>query len=160
MRAIHRIVALSAPGSPPLGGMSIYDVTKTTPDPEWSQAWAVTEALIRALRADVETTGARFAVAVMASREAVVPAVWESVCRLLPASKTASRDPEYPVTRITEFLQQEGIDNVNLLPPLRRAAERAGETGFFGLDIHLNEEGHVVLASALTPFLASLLTAH
>ena len=49
---------------------------------------------------------------------------------------------------------------MNLLPPLKSAAERTDETGFFGWDIHLDAAGHVVLAEALSPIVSRLLQAH
>jgi hypothetical protein len=38
--------------------------------------------------------------------------------------------------RITAFLEGEGIPSLNLLPPLRCAAERTGTTGFLSWDVH------------------------
>jgi hypothetical protein len=124
-------------------------VMNTTPDPEWAEAWRLTEALIRALRKDVEDAGAELAVAVMPSREAVLAASYGALAG-------PSHDPTYPVDRITRFLEREGIRHVSLLPPLRGNAERTAVNGFFAWDVHLNAAGHAVVADALTPFVADL----
>jgi lysophospholipase L1-like esterase len=168
VRALHRLVSrpspvpLPAPTSAPLSAIDLtpYDVEMPPPDQLWSNAWQVTEALIRALRTDVEKSGARFAVAVVPSREAVSPAVWQNLLRQLPSLTTTPHDPAYPIERITKFLEDEGIPHLDLLPALRNAAERSGETGYFAWDVHLDVAGHAVVAHALAPFVASLVNAH
>jgi GDSL-like Lipase/Acylhydrolase family len=143
-------------GPAPTMDLTIYDVAKIPPDAMWTQAWQLTEALIRALRKDVERSGARFAVVVVPCREAVSPAAWQIQQRFFPALAAIPHDPSYPVARITAFLEREGIPYLNLLPPLRSAAERTGTTGFFSWDVHLDATGNAVVAKSLAPFVADL----
>lgn len=162
VRAVRRLVGRStasatAPATPQTD-LTVYQVDDPAPDPQWLEAWRVTEALIREIRADVERSGARFMVAVMPSREAVSPAAWKTLLQLFPALAATPHDPEYPVTRITEFLRSEGIPFVSLLPALRSAAERTGKTGYFTWDVHLDTSGHLVVGKTLAPAVAELLT--
>lgn len=161
VRAFRRLVGRPAPLPVPVAvpsfDLTIYEVWKPTLDPEWAEAWKVTEALLRALRTDVERTGARFAVAVLPSREAVAPAAWERLKHAFSPLRVGY-DPEHPVGRITAFLAREGIPHVSLLPSMRSAAERTGTTGFFGWDLHLDTQGHAVVAAALGPFVENLVT--
>jgi hypothetical protein len=141
-------------------GFSVFDVAKVPPDQEWEEAWRVTEALVRELRKTVEQTGARLAVAILPIRESVDPASWRAMEQFIPALAFTPHDLEYPVQRITAFLDGEGIPYVSLLPMLRDAAKRSGKTGFFAWDVHLDKPGHVVVSDALTPFVDDLLKAH
>jgi hypothetical protein len=152
-------VAPSAPATLP-AGFTVFDVTQTSPDPDWSYAWRVTEALLRTLRRDVEQSGARFVVAVLPGREAVSPVAWQNMVALFPALRAGPHDPQYPIERITAFLEREGIPYLNLLPSMRTAAERTGRTGFYSWDVHLDVGGHAVVAESLAPFVAGLVTSN
>lgn len=173
-RLLARAAAVPVPATGPLpaeapapdaaaalpAGYSVFSVAAVPPDQEWEKAWRVTEALIRALRKEVEQAGARFAVAVMPIRESVDPAAWQAMQGFIPALAAVPHDLEYPVQRITAFLDGEGIPNVSLLPIFRDAAKRTGQSGFFVWDVHLDKPGHVVVSDALTPFVDDLLKAH
>jgi len=135
-RAIGRLVS-SSPAAPESAGstistadFSVFDVAKTPPDAEWEAGWRVTEALVRAMRTEVEQHGARFAVAVMPIRESIDPAAWQVMTGMFPSLRAGTYDLEYPVRRITEFLEHEGIPHLSLLPALRSAAEHDGHSGF------------------------------
>ncbi len=170
LRALRRLAPRTVPASgppasasPPMtalpAGLTVFDVMRVPPDQEWSEAWRVTEGLVRALRREVEEAGARLAVAVVPAREAVSPAAWQSMLRLLPALTATPHDPTYPVIRITGFLEREGIPYVSLLPALRAEAERTGKSGYFSWDVHFDADGHAVVAASLAPFVGALLQA-
>lgn len=158
VRTLARIVSKpDVHAAAPVWNLTIYGATKTTPETEWEQSWAVTERLVRALRADVEHAGARFAVAVVPFREAVVPLQWLGFLRSFPELAATPHDPAYPVERMLSFLEHEGIPHLDLLPPLRTAAEQTGASGFYVADVHLDETGHSRVAASLAPFVASLI---
>lgn len=159
VRAIRRLLDAPPQGGPaaaPLFNLTGYGVNQKTPEPVWAESWSVTEAIVRELRREVESTGARFGVAVMPSREAVAPAYWEMLTRPGSPLSAATHDPMVPVQHMTTFLARERIPFVDLLPPLRDAA-KSGATGFFGFDVHLNATGHERVAGALAPFTEKLL---
>ncbi len=156
LRAIRRVLTTPAKPVEVVPNLTVWGAMLRTPDAEWGQAWAVTEALVRQLRADVEKTGARFAVAIMPNREIASPSIWRMVVQAQPAFEV-QYDPEAPVRRMAAFLAREGIAYVDLLPPLRAGAEATGITGFFAADVHLDVTGHERVAGALVPFVAGLL---
>lgn len=157
VRAISRFVEKKAPLGGRVSNVTVYGVMATDVPPEWRDAWRLTEQLVLQLRREVEATGARFAVAVMPSREAVSPGWWALVGAMFPELRATSHDPELPVRHLTSFLRQQGIPFVDLLPVLREAAARTGATGFFEFDFHLSAIGHARVAEALQPFLAERL---
>lgn len=158
LRVVHRLIV---PSPRPLVSdvdPEIYGMYSPRPGADMTKAWEVTEALLRRLRRDVDRSGARFAVAVVPSREAVSDEAWKNLLSMTPRLDAASHDPAYPVRRIEEFLAREGIPHVELLSPLRAAAAQSGWTGYFAWDPHLDASGHAVVATALTPFVADLLS--
>lgn len=155
LRAMRRMLTDRAAPPQTAPNLTLLDVMSRDPDPEWREAWAVTEALVRELRTAVERSGARFAVAIMPSREPLVPS-WRLATQADPT--IAERfDPALPVRRMTAFLEREGIPHLDLLPPLADAAESTGVSGFFAVDIHLDATGHARVARALEPFVAEQL---
>lgn len=156
LRALGRLIAPTDPAetaaSTARAAAFMQEVTNTTPDPEWAEAWRLTETLLLALRRQVEQSGATFGVAIMPSQKAIQPAG-------PPVPADASHDPDYPVNRIAGFLEREGIAHVSLAPALRDSVERTGVKPFFLWDVHLTPAGHAVVADALAPFVADLVRA-
>ncbi len=153
-RALDRLVAptdeAKAAAARAQAAAVMQEVTNTAPDADWAEAWRLAESLILALRREAEQAGAAFGVAVMPSQKEV-----PATSSVTPGDP--SHDPDYPVVRITSFLERQGIPHVNLLPPLRADAQRTGVSPFFVWDVHLTPAGHAVVADALTPFVANLL---
>jgi len=157
VRMTLRMVASASRSAPHLRYPVAFDVYRTVSDLEWSNAWAVTFAVVRALRSDVEQSGARFAVVVLPGREGVSPAEWERFRLMFPELDREPRSLDMPPKRINAFLEDERIPYLNAMSALRTAFARTGSLGFFGWDIHLNEDGHRVIAEALLPFVQDLL---
>jgi SGNH hydrolase-like domain, acetyltransferase AlgX len=122
-------------------------------------AWALTTALVRRLRAEVERRGAGFAIAIVPPKEAVSPAAWQAFLALGPLAPGVTYDVALPTRTIGAIAAADGIPYVDLTPPLAAHFAATGRTGYFGFDVHLNAEGHEVVAGALTPFVARLLDA-
>jgi hypothetical protein len=137
-------------GYPP--HMDVHAMPMTEP---WERAWALTETLLRTLRREVEERGARFAVAVVPTREEVAMALPKRP--LMPPARAGRWDFDQPTRRITSFLAHEGIPHRELRTALRAHARAAGTTGFYVFDVHLAEDGHRVVAEALRPFVAAQL---
>ena len=124
-----------------------------------ADAWALTDALVGRLRTEVEAHGAAFAVAIVPPKEAVSPAAWQAFLGLAPVPGGVTYDVTRPMRTIAATLTADGVPFVDLAPPLRTHFDATGRTGYFGFDVHLNDEGHAVVAAALTPFVARLLDA-
>ena len=119
----------------------------------WREAWTTTEALIGHLRARVERSGARFAVALGPAGLEYDPTMRLDWLRPGPQPP---RDFEYPYRRLAAFLDREGIRWVSLLPALRAHYQATGRAGCYPWDGHWDPEGHAVVAGALRGFVGEL----
>ena len=127
-------------------------------DPDVEHAWRVTAALLRALRREVEATGARLALAVIPCAEQVDDALWADLERRV---RGAELEParEEPSRRLAEIATREGVPLVDLAPAFLAAARpRAGGPAsaarlFLLGRFHLSDEGHRVVADSLRRFL-------
>jgi lysophospholipase L1-like esterase len=127
--------------------------------PDVEHAWALTAALLRAFRDEVEATGARFALAVIPCAEQVDDALWADLSRRA-AEAGLSLDREEPSRRLRAVALRLGIPLVDTTPAFAAAARRSpggplSAEGLFLLGrFHLGDEGHRVAAAALARFFA------
>jgi hypothetical protein len=142
------------PGVPDLLG--VYGAPAT---PAWTEAWDTTAATLVELAGRVRATGARFAVVLS-------PAGLEIDSRLLgwhilfaPVLATRTWDYAYPYERLGAVLDRAGIPWMSLVPALRAHYDATGRSGYYSWDAHWDAEGHAVVASALEPFVRSLVDA-
>lgn len=127
--------------------------------PDVEQAWALTAALVRAFRDEVEATGARFALAVIPCAEQVDDALWADLARRA-ADAGLSFDREEPSRRLRDVAHRLGVPLADLTPAFAAAARRtpdgpsSAEALFLLGRFHLSDEGHRVAAAALARFFA------
>jgi hypothetical protein len=124
--------------------------------PEWRTAWRITRGLVLALRRDVEGHGARFAVAVINSKEEIAERAWQFLLFANPSWRERAWDLEKPNRLITEFLARRGVPVVPLRDTFRAHYDATGRTGFYALDVHWTAEGHALAAAALERGLGAL----
>lgn len=122
---------------------SVYAAPTTE---EWTNAWAVTEALIERMQQEVEARGARFLVATLSNSAQVHP---DATVRQQVAAQLGVTDLLYPDHRIRELGVRASIPVLTLAPLLQRYAEERQIFlhGFAnsGMGIgHWNEQGHAV----------------
>jgi hypothetical protein len=112
-------------------------------DPDWAEAWRVTEGLLLLMRGEVEARGAKFLVVTGSNAVQVHPdaSVRERFMRGVGAA-----DLLYPERRVRALGEREGFDVLNLAPPLLEYAERSGSF-LHGADGsgHWNSTGHRVV---------------
>lgn len=125
-------------------------------DVYWSDAWALTEALLRQFRDVVEQVeGVPFAAVIIPDRRAVHGDDWAALLDqygdLLPALRQA--DPLAPAARLETFLMDNNIPALNLTWTLRAEADSTGERLYYPGDGHLNARGHLVVARRLALWL-------
>lgn len=114
-----------------------------TNDPNWRQAWSVTEGLLALMRDEVESRGARFLVVTLSNGPQVLPD--ESV-RQEFMKRFLVQDLFYPDMRIKRFCESKGIPVLTLAPELQIYADRNhtflhGFKGNLG-EGHWNQQGH------------------
>lgn len=137
--------------------LGVYD---THPPPEWERAWALTRALVRQLKVEVEREHATLGAFVIPSKETVSPVAWRTLLALWPEHTGRALDPERPVVASVAALREEQVPVLDLLPALRSHLEATGRSGYFVWDVHFDEDGHAVVADALAPFVERMLEAH
>ena len=121
------------------------DAVYLTPaDAPWRDAWAVTEAAIRAMRDAAVAGGAGFWIVTLSNAIQVHP---DPAVRARFADDLGASDLAYPDQRIAAFARAEGIPAIVLAPALRAHAEASG-TYLHGFDNtvagygHWNRAGH------------------
>jgi hypothetical protein len=120
-------------------------------DPQVAAEWALTAALIRQLRDDVEARGARFAVMVAPTEGQVYPERFPALWTQYHAGR--EYDLEKPNRALAEFLTRERIPFLDLLPRLRAHA-RAGEPELYRPgDEHWTITAHALAGAALLDLL-------
>jgi hypothetical protein len=106
--------------------------------------WALSEALIRRLRDEVEGDGASLRVAIIPTEFQAEPEFLDEFlqsCELPPHARE-SRVQDH----LIDFLKSEGIDYLDLMPVL---SAQDGLMYLPGVDIHWTPQGHAVVADAL-----------
>jgi hypothetical protein len=125
----------------------------------WVDAWAVTEALIRAMHDDVQARGARFLLATLSNGIQVHP---DPAARQRFQDRLGLTTLFYPDMRLRAFAAAQGIPHVTLAPALQRVAEASQQSlhGFGKARArsagHWNEDGHHAAGQILTTAVCDL----
>lgn len=124
-----------------------YFVYATCYDPNWEEAWRITEALIYELKREVEGIGSKFAVVILTDPGQVHPEYWRETLETYPKMKERQWDLDKPCRLLANFLEEEGIPHYELLPHFREYAQKKGKKLHSYYDGHWNKEGHNLAAS-------------
>jgi hypothetical protein len=126
-------------------------------DEDWTNAWGVTELLIRAMRDEVHARGAKFVLATFSSAVLVHPDSRERT-RLLGLAQIP--DPLYASRRLGELAAGERIASMSLTESLQEhvAYHRCFLHGFPNTELgagHWNEHGHDVVGGLIAEWMCS-----
>ena len=113
-------------------------------EPIIEDAWAKTQAILRALAAEVSEHGGRVIVVGIPSRFEVDEASWRLTKTLYGVDET-TWDRGHVMARLGEIARAESIPLLDLTGPLRASKERP----YFTYDGHWTAAGHAVAARAL-----------
>jgi lysophospholipase L1-like esterase len=142
------------PAVPERDGVPVdYGVYASTPTPEWQEAWAHTERLLGELQSATAANGARFAIAIVSSRDQVYPDWWREVVQTYPRMQSETWDLDAPQRHVEAWCAQHGVPCVALAPAFRAAAARGGEPLHYHHDGHWTVAGHRLAASILKEFI-------
>jgi len=114
--------------------------------PEIQQAWTLTKAILKQLRAEVEATGARFAVAVIPTSVQLLSS------QMQPVTADGDWFCDRPHEELSSFLDQEGVPYLDLLRPFREHVLAGGAPLYYTRDFHMNSEGHRLAGELLYQF--------
>lgn len=129
-------------------------VYQSPPDAQFQAAWALTEAIIKRLRDEVESRGAKLAVVIVGAPEQVYPVEGERMLAANPGLQGLTIDLELPNRRLNDFLAAEHIPHLDLLPVFRQAAAEPNTPPLhFRHDGHWTVAGHRLAAEAISEFL-------
>lgn len=93
------------------------------PDP-YPDAWRLTEALIAALGAEVQASGARFLLVGIPTHEQVVDEYWEAMLAAVGSDDALRYRRDHADTRLASLAAREGFDFLPLAPAFRAAPDR------------------------------------
>jgi hypothetical protein len=117
-------------------------------DAHWTNAWALTQALIVQMRDLAQAQGSRFAVVLIPDRRAIHTEDWDYTVQQYPFLQGI--DPVSPNTRMEDLLIAQGIPTLNLVWNLRAWLLRnIDQRLYYGGDGHLNANGHAVAAQRI-----------
>jgi hypothetical protein len=125
-----------------------YSIHLSDYSPELEEGWAVTLALIKQLRDEVEAQDANLVVVIIPSIAQVDEDMWELVRdTYLPAG--AEANPDKPDTILLNFLEEEGSSYLHLLPHFREQPTQLRERLYFRHDGHWDVAGHRLTAQLI-----------
>lgn len=136
------------------------DIYKPPTDPDWQQAWRVTEALISLMHNEVIAKGADFAVVTFSDSIPVHP---DSSVRQKYMQASGVTDWFYPEKRIGDLGEREGFSVLNLGPTFQAYAEE-NHVCLHGFDNavacggHWNAVGHQLAGKMIASKLCQKLT--
>lgn len=114
------------------------DVFAIEPSAEIARGWRLTEALLTELKRRVDSTGARFVLAVFPSRYQVDDALWRTHAAA-SGLDPGRYDMEIPDRRLAAWAASTGTTIVDLLPDFR--SRNTDNSFYFSIDAHWNPAG-------------------
>lgn len=140
------------PGGARLNPLADENLFLAEPDPRWSEAVRISEAIVGEFRDSVEREGARFALVSLGSAEMVDPRLQRAVRKRIRADLDFLR----PHDEISAWAEREGVPHLGLTPIFLERTARTG-VAFHGFDGaisgHWNERGHALAAREIERFL-------
>jgi hypothetical protein len=131
-----------------------FFIYQSPPNQDFEAAWKLTEAIIKRLRDEVDSRGAKLAVLIIGAPEQVYLAEGERMLAANPGLQGLSLDLELPNRRLADFLSAEKIPYLDLLPVFRTAAANPATLPLhFRHDGHWTVAGHRLAAEAIHDFL-------
>ena len=122
--------------------------------PQEVRAWKTVEALLLATRDEAERQGARYALVIVPAKWQVHREDWQA----LLAARDEPDDDRWvlrgPNRRLAQLAEAHQVPVLDLLPPLRDAAE-AGRRLYYPVDVHWNAAGHEAAAQSVAEYLLS-----
>ena len=131
-----------------------YDIFAATPPPAWERAWAITEALILALRDEVEASGAEFRVVLLPHPVQVQRDWWAARLSLYPAMAQIQWDLLQPNAHLANFFEAHRIAYLDVYPELAGYVKRTGAYLYYRSDGHFTPEGNQIVGQAIADWLA------
>lgn len=120
----------------------------------WREGWAVTGALIKAMRDKSQAAGARFAMWGYVSKVQAESESLEHLQRSLPKAKFDVAKPERELKALGKQLD---IPVIEMLPAVQAAARKSDGKLYFSLgDEHMTAQGHRVVAETLASQLKAM----
>jgi hypothetical protein len=110
--------------------------------PRTAEAWAITEALLLEMQAEVEAAGAEMIVL-------SIPAMPQ----LVPPAEGGAWYCDRPNEELNRFLDEAGIPYLDLLEPFRQHFVEGGAPLYYETDFHLNANGHHLAGELLGQYL-------
>lgn len=120
--------------------------------PEWQEAWTHTEQLLGQLQQAATSAGARFAIAILSTRDQVYPQWWQEVLQQHPRMQGQQWDLAAPERRVVGWCEAHHVPCIGLSTAFRDAAGRT-EALHFHHDGHWTVAGHRLAAVTLSEFL-------
>ena len=118
--------------------------------PDWVEAWDITKALITKFRDEVIKRNARFVVLIIPDKLQLNNIqYWEWTNQNFPAVRNISLAMDKPSRLLNTYLSENGIPFVDLLPLFYDYERVESKPLYFKNDIHLNEQGHKLVAQIL-----------
>jgi lysophospholipase L1-like esterase len=120
-------------------------------DAQWQEAWTVTQLVVRELRQTVEAHGGQLVVVIVPGLEEDRPEAWQYWVDNFGVP--VDWDPAHPRKLWMDFLDEEGIPYLDLLPGMLDYTATTGDSLRFAVDVHFNAEGHCFVAVELENWL-------
>ncbi len=115
----------------------------------------VTLQSLKGMSSFLKSENVPFVVVIIPNRIQVQNSTWKSVVAKY-AYNESEYDSRFPERYLSEYFVSENISLVSLYDPLTSAFGNDGEDLYFSNDGHLNERGHVVVASEVYKFFAKV----
>jgi len=125
-----------------------YGVNYCQEPPEYTEAWSVTERILKRLKNDVSSIGGKLFVFTVPGLLEVVPERLKKISkRRVPKPELICLEEVPGYNRLAGILNELEIDYVDLLPSFRNNRTNDGRSLFRLSDEHWNEKGHNLAAT-------------
>ena len=128
------------------------------PEPDFEEAWKVTELLILTLRDEVRAREASFYVVLLPGMEALQPEAFKASFPRYPGIEKFDFDLDSPRQRLLKFLTDHQIPVIDLTPPFQEYQKKNPSSPlYFKFDRHFSVEGHRLAGETIARELATMI---